>query len=99
MASHACPGIFQLRENTRPAWNVLASVLTVLRSSLDQHRYPGTSSGFWRPFGHSFLAGLSGQARDEYLHEVRLLLEPQLVNADGAWVADYVRLRFSATKA
>jgi SAM-dependent methyltransferase len=60
---------------------------------------PGDILGFLETFGHSFLAGLSGQARDEYLHEVRLLLEPQLVNPDGVWVADYVRLRFSATKA
>jgi trans-aconitate methyltransferase len=49
-------------------------------------------------FGHSFVAGLSGHARDEYLREVRAVLEPQLVDAEGVWVADYVRLRFSATK-
>jgi SAM-dependent methyltransferase len=60
---------------------------------------PGDIIGFLETFGQSFLAGLSGQARDEYLHEVRLLLEPQLVNSEGIWVADYVRLRFSATKA
>ena len=59
---------------------------------------PGDIIGFLETFGHSFLAGLSGQARDEYLHEVRLLLEPQLVNADGVWVADYVRLRFAAER-
>lgn len=60
---------------------------------------PGDIIGFLETFGQSFLAGLSGQARDEYLREVRLLLEPQLINAEGIWVADYVRLRFSATKA
>jgi SAM-dependent methyltransferase len=60
---------------------------------------PGDIIGFLETFGQSFLAGLSGQARDEYLYEVRLLLESQLVNPEGIWVADYVRLRFSATKA
>jgi len=60
---------------------------------------PGDIIGFLETFGHSFLAGLSEQGKDEYLHEVRRLLEPQLVNPDGVWVADYVRLRFSATKA
>jgi hypothetical protein len=59
---------------------------------------PGDIIGFLETFGHSFLAGLSGQARHVYLQEIRLMLEPQLVNSDGVWVADYVRLRFSATK-
>ena len=35
----------------------------------------------------------------EYLREVRSLLEPQLVDPQGVWIADYVRLRFSAGKA
>jgi SAM-dependent methyltransferase len=43
---------------------------------------PGDIIGFLETFGQSFLAGLSGQARDEYLHEVRGLLEPQLVNPE-----------------
>jgi len=34
----------------------------------------------------------------EYVQEVRAVLEPQLVDSQGVWVADYVRPRFSATK-
>jgi len=59
---------------------------------------PGDIVGFLDTFGHSFLAGLSGKAREDYLQEVREVLRPQLVGADGVWVADYVRLRFLATK-
>ena len=59
---------------------------------------PGDVIGWLETFGQSFLAGLSGEARDEYLQEVRAVLEPQLVDGSGVWVADYVRLRFSATK-
>ncbi len=59
---------------------------------------PGDIIGFLETFGQSFLAGLTGPERDEYLLEVRRSLEPQLVNPDGVWVADYVRLRFYATK-
>lgn len=59
---------------------------------------PGDIIGFLETFGHSFLAGLSERGKDEYLQDVRQLLEPQLVKPDGVWVADYVRLRFSATK-
>jgi SAM-dependent methyltransferase len=59
---------------------------------------PGDIIEYLETFGQSFLTVLSGTARDEYLKEVRAMLEPQLVNPDGVWVADYVRLRFSATK-
>lgn len=59
---------------------------------------PGDILGFLETFGQSFLAGFAGPARDEFLEEVRATVQPQLVNADGVWVADYVRLRFWATK-
>jgi hypothetical protein len=44
------------------------------------------------------MGGLSGRDREEYLQEVRAVLEPELVNEAGVWIADYVRLRFAATK-
>jgi SAM-dependent methyltransferase len=59
---------------------------------------PGNIIGYLETFGHSFLEGLSGQVRDEFLQEVQDELKPQLVNSEGVWVADYVRLRFAAVK-
>jgi len=59
---------------------------------------PGDITGFLETFGLSFLEGLSGRDRREYLEEVRSVLEPQLVNQAGVWIADYVRLRFATTK-
>jgi trans-aconitate methyltransferase len=59
---------------------------------------PGDIIPWLETFAQAFLTGLSTRAREEYLQEVRAVLEPQLVNSDGVWVADYVRLRFSATK-
>src|SRR5262245_28881259 len=59
---------------------------------------PGAITGFLETFGLSFLEGLSGRDRGEFLQEVRAVLEPQLVNDAGVWIADYVRLRFAATK-
>ena len=59
---------------------------------------PGDITGFLETFGLAFLEGLTGRDRAEYLQEVRSVLEPQLVNEDGIWIADYVRLRFAATK-
>ena len=54
--------------------------------------------GFLETFGHSFLEGFSDDARTEFLEEVRTALEPQLRDSRGTWIADYVRLRFAATK-
>jgi len=59
---------------------------------------PGDITGFLETFGLCFLEGLSDGDRVEYLQEVRSVLEPQLVNEAGVWIADYVRLRFAATK-
>jgi hypothetical protein len=59
---------------------------------------PGDITGFLETFGLCFLAGLSSQDRSEYLQDVQSVLEPQLVNQAGVWIADYVRLRFAATK-
>jgi trans-aconitate methyltransferase len=59
---------------------------------------PGDIIGWLETFALNFLQGFSDETRNEYLREVQTILEPQLCDADGAWVADYVRLRFAATK-
>ena len=60
---------------------------------------PGDITDYLETFALNFFQGFSDEARSEYLKEVRNVLEPQLRDADGNWVADYVRLRFAATKA
>jgi trans-aconitate methyltransferase len=59
---------------------------------------PGDVVGWLETFALNFFQGLSEEERNNYLEEVRRVLEPQLRGADGTWVADYVRLRFAATK-
>ncbi len=59
---------------------------------------PGDVIDWLETFAHAFLQPLPGAARDEYLREVRDVLEPQLRDSAGTWVADYVRLRFAATR-
>ncbi len=59
---------------------------------------PGDILDYLETFAQSFFQGLSDTARAEYLQEVRAALEPQLRDSSGTWVADYVRLRFAATK-
>jgi len=60
---------------------------------------PGDVVGWLETFGESFTNALPVESRADYLQEVRSELEPKLRGDSGQWVADYVRLRFSATKA
>jgi SAM-dependent methyltransferase len=58
------------------------------------------SLGDWLgTFAQSFLAPLGEEERAEVKAEVERDLAPVLKNNDGVWSVDYVRLRFSATRA
>lgn len=59
---------------------------------------PGDITAYLETFALNFYQGFSDEARRDYLEEVRVVLQPQLRDANGIWVADYVRLRFAATK-
>jgi trans-aconitate methyltransferase len=52
--------------------------------------------GWLTTFAGSFTARLPPAERAEYLHCVRERLRPLLCDSSGNWIADYVRLRFSA---
>lgn len=54
------------------------------------------AADWWRMFGATTLAGLETAQVDELLAAVNEVAAPQLLGADGVWVADYVRLRFVA---
>jgi len=59
---------------------------------------PGDVLGWLETFGESFTGRLTPDERPPYLQEVRAALEPKLRDEKGTWIADYVRLRFAATK-
>ena len=59
---------------------------------------PGDVTGWLETFAESFTACLPQKERPVYIAEVREVLRPELADADGRWTADYVRLRFAATK-
>jgi trans-aconitate methyltransferase len=59
---------------------------------------PGDVVEWLETFGEPFTSALPVAARTDYLQEVRSVLEPKLRDTAGTWVADYVRLRFLATK-
>lgn len=59
---------------------------------------PGDIVGWLETFAQSFTAVLPVSERDAFLREVAALCRPKLCDAEGRWTADYVRLRFAATK-
>lgn len=59
---------------------------------------PGDIIDWLHVFAQSFFQDLSDAERGVYLREVRTALEPELRDAAGTWVVDYVRLRFAASK-
>ena len=50
-------------------------------------------------FAEPFARGFDAVTRGTFFDEVAASLEPALCDADGRWSADYVRLRFAASKA
>lgn len=59
---------------------------------------PGDLSVWLDIFAQPFTHSVDKRERQTFLREVRAALEPQLRDAAGTWVADYVRLRFRAIK-
>jgi SAM-dependent methyltransferase len=59
---------------------------------------PGDVGDWLETFAGSFLGVFPDDERTEVIAELRELLWPRLLNGDGVWVLDYVRLRFAAVK-
>ncbi len=59
---------------------------------------PGDLLGWLETFAQAFAAALPFTERSAYLDKVRAEAAPALRAPDGRWVADYVRLRFEATR-
>ena len=59
---------------------------------------PSDVTDWLETFAQPFLAGVPNNDRPAVLREMRERLEPVLGTAGGGWVADYVRLRFAATR-
>lgn len=49
-------------------------------------------------FAEDFLGAIAEPKRSRARAEVADLLRPVLMDATGTWIADYVRLRFRATR-
>ncbi len=59
---------------------------------------PSDVTDWLETFAQPFLAGVPDGDRPALLREMRARLEPVLRTPGGGWMADYVRLRFAATR-
>ena len=59
---------------------------------------PGEMSDWVHTFGERFLLAVPAAEQEAFLDEVSDTLRPTLFEPQGRWVADYVRLRFSAVR-
>ena len=59
---------------------------------------PGDIIDWLEIFTGTFLNAVPDAGRSAALYEIRDVLRPDLCDAEGKWTADYVRLRFVATK-
>ena len=59
---------------------------------------PGDVSGWLDTFAEPFLGALPEAERAAAVAEIRERLRPRLFEAGRGWTADYVRLRFAATR-
>ena len=59
---------------------------------------PGDIAGWLETFAGAALTRVDEAERAEFLSEMRETLRPHLRQADGSWIADYIRLRFRAVK-
>ncbi|HLX69088.1 MAG TPA: class I SAM-dependent methyltransferase [Verrucomicrobiae bacterium] len=59
---------------------------------------PGDITGWLEIFAQAYTSVLPPSDRPKFITEVQEALRPALCGTDGKWVADYVRLRFAATK-
>jgi len=61
-------------------------------------KLPGDILAWLEVFAQPFAKAVSEGDQREFLDEIRSALEPRLLQADGSWYADYVRLRFKALR-
>ena len=88
------PAPAEYRESLEEAGFAVRSMRLVPRPTA----LPTGIDGWLETFAESFLSALPEAGRRAFLDEVRARLEPRLMDANGRWVADYVRLRFAARK-
>jgi SAM-dependent methyltransferase len=92
------PWYFPTPEEYRSQLERVGFLVKVLELEPRPTTLPGELAGWLETFAGDFVNLLPAAERPDFIAEVQALLAPQLRNAEGRWVADYVRLRFKAVK-
>ena len=88
------PDVAEYRERLEAAGFRVDSMALIPRPT----PLPGDVVGWLETFAECFTAPLAPAERPAFLAEVRDALRARLCDGEGRWTADYVRLRFAATK-
>jgi trans-aconitate methyltransferase len=88
------PTVDEYEERLRRAGFAPLSVLLIPRPT----PLPTGMRGWLETFANPFCAAVPEQERGSFLDEVTARLKPVLCDSAGRWTADYMRLRFAASK-
>jgi len=94
----ANPWYFRAPEEYRNPLQAQGFTITLMTLFPRPTPLPGDIAGWLETFAESFITQVPVEERAAYIAEVRERLRPALCDAEGRWTADYVRLRFAATK-
>jgi SAM-dependent methyltransferase len=96
--SVACPWFFPRPETYRSMLETYEFEVESIALFPRPTSLPGDVGGWLETFAQPYLAAITLSERKGFVAEVVERLRPVLCSSDGHWVADYVRLRFFATK-
>lgn len=88
------PSVDEYRQKLESAGFVVSDIRLIPRPT----PLPGDVTAWLETFAESFTSAVSPEERPRLLAEVREELRADLCDSAGRWSADYVRLRFAASK-
>ena len=94
----SCPWFFPSREDYQRLLNRSGFVVRSIDLIPRPTPLPGDIGDWLETFAQSYISALPKTERAGFIAEVVEALRPVLCDANGNWVADYVRLRFAAIK-
>ncbi|MDJ0700059.1 MAG: methyltransferase domain-containing protein [Woeseiaceae bacterium] len=94
----ACPWFFPRTEEYRQLLETAGFKVHDIDTFPRPTTLPGDVRGWLATFAHAYTSVVPENDRDELISEIVDSLRKTLVDAGGNWIADYVRLRFAATK-
>ncbi len=97
-AAHVNPWYFPTVADYRARLERRGFVVTSIALIPRPTPLPGDVTGWLETFAESFSSALPARERAAFVAEVQESLRPALCDASGSWTADYVRLRFAATR-